>query len=76
MAGGVFMELPKFSRADILIDLVLRGNTPGCEAPVRPDEPDVLDVSFVTPQLFTVAKSKITVVLCEVILRSPSILDT
>jgi hypothetical protein len=43
VAGGVFMELPKFSRADILIDLVLRGAHPGVETPVTPVGPDVLD---------------------------------
>ena len=37
------MEISKFSRADILMDVVVKGAYPGVETPVTPVGPDVLD---------------------------------
>ena len=41
------MEISKFSRADILMDVVVKGAYPGVETPVTPVEPDVLDAGDV-----------------------------
>ena len=41
------MKLPQNSRPDILMNMAFRGEHPGVEIPVTPDEPDVLDANDV-----------------------------
>jgi len=48
--GSSYKKPPRNSRADILTDLVLRGEYPGGEIPITldgPDEPDALDADDV-----------------------------
>ena len=45
LSGRAFIESPNLSRADILLDFVPKGSTPGVEIPEQADVSDVGDVA-------------------------------